>query len=228
MSVFHFRLSFSFINDSPPDGGFGWSETRSPRKPDRHAQRWYSTDSDVIPLGPFPAELKALLAQHWAITRATHDALPLSFDELGPKHFTGLQKMRAPLAEVFAAHAGGAVELVPIPQFWSLSDKAEIAEPYFIVNVHGTHPTIDLESSAIAQVRNPRMAQPYFVTDWNKAFVTGRMPRKEGPDVRHVWRDTATSDWFCDSVFRDALEKVSPGRYAFTPMRTVFDRLRQS
>ncbi len=45
--------------------------------------------------------------------------------------------------------------------------------------------------------------------------------RKESFDGHHLLRDTATSEWFCDDVFREAIENATPGTYAFRDINIV-------
>ena len=195
-------------------GGIFWSETKKRRKPDRDAVRWYASHSDGFPLGPLPSELKDLIAGHWALTDSKNSKLPDAFTSLEVFHFTGLQAVNTKMAQLFERLGGDDIELFQIPNFWSLSDKAEIYEPYYFANVYGAELTVDLKRSKVMKVVNPKYAgaQRYFLSGVRDERV--KLTENFQTD-RHIWRDSSTSDWFCDDVFREALEAASPRNYRF-------------
>lgn len=195
-------------------GGFEWSETKKKRRPKKGAVRWYPTDSDGFPLGPLPGDLKDKMATHWAVTELGNDALPDYFNSNGARHFTGLQAVGDKLADIFRAHAGDDLELVQIPNFWSLADEAELCEPYYLANVFSKVETIDLARSKVIEVSNPRLegAQKYMSASQSHKWV--KNVRGFTTDL-HVWRDANTSEWFCDDVFQAAIEAASPGNFLF-------------
>ncbi len=209
MKVFRFETAVN-----AKGGGFSWSETKVKRKPDRNAVRWYSTDADSIPLGPFPDRLKELIASHWVLTEASNSKLPRSFMSLGVGHFSGLQAVDQKLANVFEKFAGTGGELFKLPNFWSLTDKAEISRPYFFANVFAAEETIDIDASNARRVTNPRLSkvQPYSV---GPAMDMNVKALPNFHTDHHVWRDRSTSQWFCSDSFKCALQDEVPGDYYF-------------
>ena len=199
-----------------PGRNFDWSETTKLRKPDPTAVRWYDTDNENFPLGPVPQEVKDAIAGLWALTYASNQNLPDNFNRLGSNHFTGLQAVNGRLADFYRQYAGEEVELIRIPKMWSLTDKAEITTPFFLANVYGAEPTIDIERSVVRTVKNPKYsrAMKYTVSGGPQDVKI----RRGFQTARHVWRDSNTSDWFCDDAFRTAAEQISPGQYRFTEM----------
>ena len=197
-------------------GGFSWSETTQKRKPDPTAVRWYVTENENFPLGPVPQEVKDAIAGLWALAYASNKKPPRYFNTLGSNHLSGLQAVDTRLGDLFRQFAGDEVELVRIPQMWSLTDKAEITTPYFLANVYGAEPTIDMERSGVLEVINPKYSRSHrYVISGGVQFAR---IRRGFQTARHVWRDSNTSDWFCDDAFRVAAEQISPGQYRFTEM----------
>ena len=208
-----------YLLQSDPNGpgrNFDWSETMQLRKPDPTAVRWYDTDNENFPLGPVPQEVKDAIARLWALTYASNQNLPDNFNRLGSNHFTGLQAVDSKLADFYRQYAGEELELIRIPKMWSLTDKAEITTPYFLANVYGAEPTIDMERSGVLEVINPKYSRSHrYVISGGVQFAR---IRRGFQTARHVWRDSNTSDWFCDDAFRVAAEQISPGQYRFTEM----------
>ncbi len=198
-------------------GGFSWSETKQKRKPDPTAVRWYVTDNENFPLGPVPQEVKDAIAGLWAVTYASTKDLPKYFNRLGRNHFSGLQAVDTQLGDLFRHYAGEEVELIRIPKMWSLTDKAEITTPFFLANVFGAEPTIDLERSGVLNVINPKYSRSHRYAVSGAVEYFARI-RRGFQTARHVWRDSNTSDWFCDDAFRTAAEQVSPRQYSFDEM----------
>ena len=197
-------------------GGFSWSETTQKRKPDPTAVRWYVTENENFPLGPVPQEVKDAIAGLWALAYASNKNPPRYFNTLGSNHLSGLQAVDTRLGDLFRHYAGEEVELIRIPKMWSLTDQAEITTPYFLANVFGAEPTIDIERSVVGAVTNPKLSNSH------KFFLSGGRKgvriRRGFQTARHVWRDINTSDWFCDDAFRTAAEKESPRQYSFDEM----------
>lgn len=168
-----------------------------------------------MPLGPIPDWLHDALRDHWALTDRRLSDLPLYFDSLESRHFSGLQVMAAPLAEIFAQAGGDKVELVQVPNLWSCPDHGRIADPYFMVNLYRACPTIDLDRSGAMKVVNPRFAHGYSVAGLGDRSI--RILSRIACD-HPVWRDSHTSDWFCTAAFRARLEAAAPGEYMFVEL----------
>jgi hypothetical protein len=197
-------------------GGFEWSETTRIRKPDPTAVRWYVTENENFPLGLVPQEVKDAIAGLWAVTYASTKHLPRYFNRLGFNHFSGLQAVDTQLGDLFRHYAGEEVELIRIPKMWSLTDKAEITTPFFLANVFGAEPTIDMERTKVQTVTNPRLSNAFkFVRTGN---LLDLRIRRGFHTARHIWRDSNTSDWFCDDAFRTAAGQISPKQYSFDEM----------
>ena len=105
------------------------------------------------------------------------------------------------------------MELLPIERFWSVPDDARIDEPYFVANVYRMAETYDAD-----RMRLTRLPDPVF----GSRFDYGGGTRTEDLIVRpgaqgdaHFWRDVFTDTFFCDDVFRAAVEGVAPGTYTF-------------
>jgi len=196
---------------------FDWSETTKLRKPDPTAVRWYVTDNENFPLGPVPQEVKDAIAGLWAVTYASTTDLPKYFNRLDSNHFSGLQAVDTQLGDLFRHYAGQEVELIRIPKMWSLTDKAEITTPYFLANVYGAEPTIDLDRSKVFEVINSKYSRSHRYAVSGAVEYFARI-RRGFQTARHVWRDSNTSDWFCDDAFRTAAEQVSPRQYSFDEM----------
>jgi hypothetical protein len=185
----------------------------------------YDTDAEVSHLGgivPFAQFLQASglfagLVADSPLTYASNHNLPDNFNRLGSNHLSGLQAVDSKLADFYRQYAGEEVELIRIPKMWSLTDKAEITTPYFLANVYGAEPTIDMDRSEVFEVINPKYSRShrYAVSGAVQYFAK---IRRGFQTARHVWRDSNTSDWFCDDVFRTAAEQISPGQYRFTEM----------
>jgi hypothetical protein len=198
-------------------GSFSWSETTQERKPDPTAVRWYVTDNENFPLGPVPQEVKDAIAGLWALAYASNKKPPRYFNTLGNKHLSGLQAVDTRLGDLFRQFAGDEVELIRIPKMWSLTDKAEITTPYFLANVFGAEPTIDMDRSEVLEVINPKYSRSHRYTVAGAVQYCAKI-RRGFQTARHVWRDSNTSDWFCDDAFRTAAEQESPKQYSFDEM----------
>lgn len=190
-------------------GGLDFSETTEKRKPMKNSDRWYQTDADLYPMGPFPDALHRKLETHWYLWVASATDLRPYFNSLTSNYFPGLPIYNKEIA----AHAGEDVEVVQIPNLWSLRDKVRIETPYFKVNVYGTEETLDLVESGAR--KTARGAAPYSLSSKTRARI-----RPGFKTDRHIWRDTNTYDWFCSEVFREALAEVlNPKAYDYRPMR---------
>jgi len=198
-------------------GGFSWSETTQKRKPDPTAVRWYVTDNENFPLGPVPQEVKDAIGGLWAVTHTSTKDLPKYFNRLDSFHFSGLQAVDSQLGDLFRHYAGDEVELIRIPKMWSLTDKAEITTPYFLANVFGAEPTIDMDRSNMSEVTNPKYSRSHRYAVSGAVQYFAKIQRGF-QTARHVWRDSNTSDWFCDDAFRTAAEQESPKQYSFDEM----------
>jgi len=200
-----------------PGGGFSWSETTQKREPDPTAVRWYEDENENFPLGPVPQEVKDAIAGLWALTHTSNQNLPDRFRRLGSDHFSGLHAVDSKLADFYRHYAGEELELIRIPKMWSLTDKAEITTPYFLANVYGAEPTIDMDRSEVFEVINPKYSRSHRYAVSGAVQYWAKI-RRGFQTARHVWRDSNTSDWFCDDAFRTAAEQISPGQYRFTEM----------
>jgi hypothetical protein len=198
-------------------GGFSWSETTQKRKPDPTAVRWYVTENENFPLGPVPQEVKDAIARLWALAYASNKNPPRYFNTLGSNHLSGLQAVDTRLGDLFRQFAGDEVELIRIPKMWSLTDKAEITTPYFLANVFAAEPTIDMDRSDVFEVINPKYSRSHRYAVSGAVQYWAKI-RRGFQTARHVWRDSNTSDWFCDDAFRTAAEQESPKQYSFDEM----------
>lgn len=199
-------------------GGETWSETTERRKPARDVERWFSTDADRAPLGPLPAEILAEIDAHWALSLGKMTPLPDTIGQLGAAHFTGAPFARKHVCDVFEEYSEGNCQIIPIKKFWSLSDNAEVTEPYYVANVYTSASVIDTDKTALLKVENPMMGKLFFPgsRSQKKMFV-----REESFAGHHLLRDAATSEWFCDEVFRAAIEKATPGTYEFRDINII-------
>ncbi|MCO4824887.1 MAG: hypothetical protein KC451_08540 [Amylibacter sp.] len=189
-----------------------WSETKNTREILKDSDRWYSTDADRVPLGPFPAAIRHEVDQHWTLSLARNRSLPDTFMSLRSRHFTGAPFARKKVCDVFEEYSEGNFELFPIHNFWSLADKEEVPEQYFVANVFNAANVIDTKRSPLEKVLNPKVGYPNFLRDsYHKTIFVDRHAFQH----RHLLRDTKTSDWFCDDVFKDAMERVTPRTYEF-------------
>ncbi|MGK7755510.1 MULTISPECIES: imm11 family protein [unclassified Roseovarius] len=198
--------------------GVNWSETTKPRIPASNLERWFATDADRAPLGPFPQEILAKINAHWALSLGKMDSPPDTIGRLKSAHFTGAPFARRHICDVFEMYSEGNCQIVPIKKLWSLKDDAEVTELYFVANVYNAAPVIDLDKTEVREVKNPKMGHPFSPASrsLNKMFV-----RKESFEGHHLLRDAATSVWFCDDVFREAIENATPGTYAFRDINIV-------
>jgi hypothetical protein len=198
-------------------GGLDWSETTEIRKVDPTAVRWFIDQNENFPLGPVPQEVKDAIAGLWTLTYASNKKPPRYFNTLGSDHLSGLQAVDTRLGDLFRQFAGDEVELVRIPKMWSLTDKAEITTPYFLANVFGAEPTIDMDRSKVFEVINPNYSRSHRYAVSGAVQYWAKI-RRGFQTARHVWRDSNTSDWFCDDAFRTAAEQESPKQYSFDEM----------
>lgn len=209
MTVYHVS-----IHPDAKVGGISWSETKKKRKPDKHVVRWYASDNDGFPLGPLPDQLKSEISHHWALTHATNNDLPDFFNSLNSRHFTGLQAVGEKMAVLYREYCGAELELFRLPNFWSLTDEVEISEPYYLANVYAAEHTIDLSRSKHIEVVNPKLVGAYRYSVSSLTNKWASIFRGFQTD-KNVWRDSNTSDWFCNEEFREALEATSPGNFRF-------------
>ena len=96
-------------------------------------------------------------------------------------------------------------------------DKVEITTPCFLANVYGAEPTIDMHRSGVLEVINQKYSRSHRYAVSGAVQYWAKI-RRGFQTARHVWRDSNTSDWFCDDAFRTAAEQISPGKYRFTEM----------
>ena len=143
-------------------GGETWSETTARRKPARDVERWYNTDADRAPLGPLPPEILSEINAHWALSLVTMDPLPDTIGQLGAAHFTGAPFARKHVCDVFEEYSEGNCQIIPIRKFWSLADKAEVPEPYYVANVYTSTSVIDPDKTPLRKVENPKMGKLFF------------------------------------------------------------------
>jgi hypothetical protein len=196
-------------------GGVFWSETTNRRQPGPHNRdKWFVTDADRAPLGPYPQEIIDEIDRHWALTHSSNSDLPDTFNVLSEAHFSGVPFACRKVCDVFQAFAKGDIELKPIKKFWSLSDKAEVSQPYWAVNFYGAVECLDLTKASVQKVEHPRMGNLYFLIAHGRSDI---IVRGGAAGDRHIWRDKHTSDWFCDDVFRAAIEEVTPKTFDFIP-----------
>ena len=190
-----------------------WSETTQRRKPMKGVERWYCTDADRAPLGPLPKEIRTEIDAHWALSWAKNANLPDTFMTLGSAHFTGAPFARKKVCDVFETFSEGNFELIPIRKFWSLHDREVVPEQYFVANVFNSADVVDPVSSPLREVKNPTFGQLFSLYTSNPKDVFVRTDSFKG---RHLLRDAKTSEWFCDEVFREAIEDVTPLTYRFS------------
>ena len=130
---------------------------------------------------------------------------------LTKSHFSGLQSVNARIAEVYRQLGGDDIEIIQLPNMWSIKDNAPVAQPYYLINVYGAEETLDLELRKARAVVNPRILKAYkFGVEFSRQRV-----RQGFQTSRHVWRDSNTSNWYCDEEFKAALEKASRASYMF-------------
>jgi len=195
-------------------GAASWSETTSPRKPAKGVDRFYPTDNDCYPLGPFPESLKSEIENHWLLLSYGKKEMPKIFNSIIDRHFSGLQPIDKEVSDTFCNHADGLCEVIRIPKVWSLTSNRQIDEAYFLANVFRSVKTIDLEGSNAMKVVNPKVAIEYTIpmnpktTKINSDFT----------EVSGVWRDSSTSFWFCDDAFKTDMESVAPDYYRYDPV----------
>lgn len=215
MTVYHLSTSLDAIS-----AGVDWSETKERRLSGSGMGKdfWYCTDADRAPLGQLPAEIRNEIDAHWALSFARNDNLPDTFMSLKSAHFTGAPFARQGVCEVFQHFAEGNCEIIPIRNFWSLHDNKEVPVPYFVANVFNTAALLDNRLTKTRPVKNPRFGNMRFLPPClgEKIFV-----RKDHFSDRHLLRDAETSEWFCDDVFREAIEAVTPGTYEFRQVNLV-------
>ena len=198
-----------------PGGHGGWSETTEPRKPTKGAERFYSTDHDCYPLGPLPKELIKNIETHWMLFGYVSDVMPISFNRISAEHFSGLPVLSKAMAEMYRDHSDGDCELIRVPKIWSRNLKQEVAAPFFLANVYRKIHTLDLERSGGKQTKNPRFANKFFVSTNPKMLRLNA----DFNGASGVWRDSNTSDWFCDDVFRHDIEAIAPSYYRFNEVQ---------
>ena len=204
-----------------PTGNRDWSETTEERKVAKPGDppRWYPTDSDRVErFGPYSEDLKHQIASHWCLCDRRRDALPRAFGRLTQSQFTGAPFGNEALTACFADHSGGEVELVPVERLWSVPDGARIEVPYRIANVYGTAATVDTKRTSVMKIPTPMHGKPYNLSAARPKDIHVH-PGAQGD--RHVWRDAATGRFFCDDVFRAAIEDVAPRTYEFTATTSI-------
>lgn len=213
MKIYKIRTGLDAVG-----AGLGWSETTTARKPKREANRWFSTDADYFPLGPLPAEARKQIDTHWALSFAKNSALPDTFMTLGAAHFTGAPFAREAVCAVFEVFANGQIELIPITKFWSLHDKEEVPEQYYITNMYSAAAVIDWTKTRRRELDVTLVGRHALIESSRPSDVFVDASQFE---CRHVLRDAATSDWFCDDVFRAAIEEATPNTYSFDKVNNV-------
>lgn len=210
MTIWHLKTDVY----SGAGGGIFWSETTKSRQVSQ-APRWYSTSGDICDsFGPYPEDLKAQVAKHWCLLSHPRDSLPDTFMSIKAFAFTGAPFGTDAVTACFEAHCPGGVERLRVPRLWSQPDEAKVDTPYFIANVFATARTLDLTKSAIRVIPKPRHGHPALLKTTRAQDMIVH-PRAQG-DL-HVWRDAATGVFFCDDVFRAAIETAAPKAYEFCP-----------
>jgi hypothetical protein len=200
-------------------GGVIWSETREDRKPGPHnIGKWYPTDADRAPLGPYPQDILDEVNAHWALTGNSAFDPPDTFNSITSAHCSGAPIANRKVCDVFEAFATGDIEFVPLKKFWSLTDLAEVTKPYWVVNFYGAIECLDVSKAKVRRVTHPKMGNLFRLMNRGEKNLLVR-PGAQGD--RHLWRDKNTSDWFCDDVFREAIEAATPKTYHFTPTTEV-------
>lgn len=199
-------------------GGLDWSETTEERQVIPNSNRWYPTDADRASLGTFPSEILEEIADHWALSFSQNDSLPDTFGQLNSSHFTGSPFARKAVCDVFEKFSEGNCELVEIKRFWSLHDNAKVPERYFVVNVFNAAEIIDYATAPIGEVKNPKIGNQLSLRTSNVKNFKLKIGAFDG---HHLLRDSKTSAWFCDDVFREEIEKTTPGTYKFNAVATV-------
>ncbi|WP_158979550.1 hypothetical protein [Parasedimentitalea maritima] len=196
-------------------GSLKWSETKEERQIDPNANRWYVTDADRAPLGPFPGKILEEISDHWALSFSQNDSLPDTFGSLNSFHFTGAPFAKKAVCDVFVKLAEGNCEVIEMEKIWSLHDDAKVPERYFVVNAAEV---VDYATAPIGEVKNPKIGKQLSLRTLNvKKFKV-----KNGAfSGRHLLRDAKTSEWFCDDVFREEIENTTPGTYKFNAVATV-------
>ncbi|MEX0302175.1 MAG: DUF1629 domain-containing protein [Leisingera sp.] len=181
-------------------------------------ERWYSTDADLARLGPLPTKVRGEIDAHWALSLAQNHALPDTFMTLNSAHFTGAPFACRVVCEVFERFSEGNFELIPIKKFWSLPDNETVPRQYFVVNVYNSAQVVDLERSPIETPGNSNAGpRAILYTSDPKAVFVNEINFID----HHLLRDTMTSEWFCDDIFREAIEAVTPGTYEFREVNLV-------
>lgn len=196
----------------------GWSETTERRKPLKGAVRWYVTDADRAPLGQLPDEIRAEIDAHWALSFAKNANLPDTFMTVGSAHFTGAPFARGKVCDVFEFYSEGNFERIPIKKFWSIHDQEAVPEQYFVANFYNSADVVDPALSPLRKVVNPKVGQPFSLFTSNPKAVFVNANNFNG---RHLLRDNQTSVWFCDDVFREEIERVTPRTYRFSKVCEV-------
>lgn len=192
--------------------GVKWSETTKPRKPMKNTTRWYVSDVDNMRLGPVPESARAQIDNHWALSLAKNSDLPNTFGTIAPNHFTGAPFARKKVCDVFETYAEGDIEIIPINKFWSIYDNAEVAEQYYVANFFGAADVINSEKTDLIPIQDAPHGITGLVSS-QKASNTFVHPAHFMH--RHILRDTTTSNWYCDDIFRQAIEDVAPNTYQF-------------
>jgi len=195
-----------------------WSETTKKRKPMKGVERWYVTDADRAPLGPLPTEIREEIGAHWALSYAKNAELPDTFLTLTSSHFSGVPFARKKVCDVFEEFSEGNYETIPIRKFWSMYDDEDVPEAYFVVNIYNSENLLDTSRMSISKVVNPRIGRLFSMRTLVPRDVFVRASVFKG---HHLIRDAKTSEWFCDDVFRDAIDSVTPKTHRFAEVNEV-------
>lgn len=213
VKIFNYSTNVS----SRKGSGITWSPTNALpefkiRQPGEKVP--FPLEADFFPLGPLPADVRDSVSGLWALTATRNEKLPDWFMSLERQHFTGMQAVNEQIADVYRALSSDKIEIIQIPKMWSIKDKAHVAQPYYFINLYDTEETVDLErSNARSTASHPQMSRAF---KYSVSYGPLGLKVREGfTTAKHVWRDSNTSDWFCDEVFRAALEKASRGSYSF-------------
>ncbi|NSY38553.1 hypothetical protein GKC28_09825 [Leisingera sp. ANG59] len=78
-------------------------------------------------------------------------------------HFSGAPFAHQGVCEVFQNFAEGNCEIIPIRNFWSLHDKKDVPEPYFVANVFNAAELLDTRLTKTRPVKNPRFGNIRFL-----------------------------------------------------------------
>ncbi len=193
-----------------------WNDIPELMTPGPHNRgKWHPTLSDVVELGPFPDSVIQELNSNWALTDRGLDELPPFYGRIKAHHFSGCYIAQRHIADVFEQYSNGECQILKLDNLYSVKDNVPVTVEYFVVNVYQARKFLDIDRSPVKKITNPEIKQRY-ASQGNANYEFFFDPSVV-EDV-HIWRDYHTSNWFCDDVFKDALDAVLPEMCYFTPM----------